>query len=754
MWVDTTDQLLPKSQRRTTGLTSLVQKYGHPIGTLDYTSHRILTSTGKSGLTPISSPLPTPITEERLKNYQKRRFYGFSAAKLEEMGMMAALGDEQMVAELTNPIHPMYVRSQWESLADMPRHRGPVPIRGDEDGYWLPENPRVWQILEPSLRLASLLLTNASQYPWWDALFHGNYSDIVPSRIPSPFDDPANFLVSFHQRSPEQHNTPEAINLLQTRLHAASPVGVVRSNIALELLQPLLRDDLTRAERILAQFRFAATLIHETAHAVWIMLRTGFPSPKPTTEPYFEDEVLCELGWSLEDKIWGGEPLEMVQQHYSRGGPGLPHMGNFKTNWFTDRHTNYAGGTLPLLDYVEPLEDDEEDPFYQFDYWPVPLQWTQHGANATKMAPLIIGTRRFANEPIDDGFQVLVASDLDPITVEENFWEDFTAEQQESVRTENARRAWAMQLCQVISDSAGLLPADPEDEDDADEDEDEGKEAQTLECPRWDEITQYLFANRAPLELALDTMDFDIPEPTLYRYIMDRGGLAITPAEFREFLFTANRKKLFAYTPFPGIGTVTLLPTGWPPATQHTIERNPPPSPFYLQRFHQLLADPQTQLRLYAEFQEFRDVDFEVLRGILNAFESPGDRIPADDFELVVHEFAREDYGGGGGQLVTLGPKGIARLRFEVKEKDRDRWLSKFGREKMVWNEEVMREAEMEERGRNEAEMGDDDSDLVSDVHLEDMEKLEDDDDDSDLEDYVDLEHIEELEGDGMDVDL
>jgi hypothetical protein len=147
-------------------------------------------------------------------------------------------------------------------------------------------------------------------------------------------------------------------------------------------------------------------------------------------------------------------------------------------------------------------------------------------------------------------------------------------------------------------------------------------------------------------------------------------------------------------------------------------------------------------------------VDFEVLRGILNAFESPGDRMLADDFELVHHEFAREDYGGGGGQLVTLGPKGIARLRFEVKEKDRDRWLSKFGTEKMVWNEKAVNEARVEERGRNEAEMGDDDSYLGSDVHLEDMEKLEDDDDDSDLEDYVDLEHIEELEGDGMDVDL
>jgi hypothetical protein len=105
-------------RKRTTWLTSLAQKYSHPIGTLDYTYHRILTSTGKSGLTPISSPLPPPITEERLKKYQKRRSYGFSAAELEEIGMMAALGDEQMATELTNPIHPMYVRSQWESLAD------------------------------------------------------------------------------------------------------------------------------------------------------------------------------------------------------------------------------------------------------------------------------------------------------------------------------------------------------------------------------------------------------------------------------------------------------------------------------------------------------------------------------------------------------------------------------------------------------------------------------------------------------------
>ncbi|KAE9378280.1 hypothetical protein N431DRAFT_461813 [Stipitochalara longipes BDJ] len=249
-----------------------------------------------------------------------------------------------------------------------------------------------------------------------------------------------------------------------------------------------------------------------------------------------------------------------------------------------------------------------------------------------------------------------------------------------------------------------------------------------------DEITQYLFANRAPLELALNTMDFDIPEPTLYRYIMNRGGLDITPAELRQFLFTANNKKqLFAYSPFPGIGTVTRLPTGWPLSVQHTIQRNAPPNPFYLQKFQQSLSDPGTQERLYAEFQEFRDVDFEVLRGILNPFIYPDDRIPANQIDLVVHECARES--GGGGRLVALGPRGIARLRFDVKKKDREQWLTKFVREKMVMNEETMKEAENAERRRNQAEMetlmnelvGDEDDSLRNNVNLEDIERLEED---------------------------
>jgi len=63
----------------------------------------------------------------------------------------------------------------------------------------------------------------------------------------------------------------------------------------------------------------------------------------------------------------------------------------------------------------------------------------------------------------------------------------------------------------------------------------------TYHCPRWDEITSYLFNNRGPLELALDTMG-TIPVPSFYRYIRDRGGISLTPLEFRNFLGVASAK--------------------------------------------------------------------------------------------------------------------------------------------------------------------------------------------------------------------
>lgn len=45
-------------------------------------------------------------------------------------------------------------------------------------------NPIVWEILQPALKLASQLLTNASSWPWWDALFNGTYEPVERGRVP------------------------------------------------------------------------------------------------------------------------------------------------------------------------------------------------------------------------------------------------------------------------------------------------------------------------------------------------------------------------------------------------------------------------------------------------------------------------------------------------------------------------------------------------------------------------------------------
>jgi hypothetical protein len=46
---------------------------------------------------------------------------------------------------------------------------------------------------------------------------------------------------------------------------------------------------------------------------------------------------------------------------------------------------------------------------------------------------------------------------------------------------------------------------------------------------RFIEIRKFLFENR--LELALDTMDFPMPEHTLYNYIIEGGGIQLDPDE-------------------------------------------------------------------------------------------------------------------------------------------------------------------------------------------------------------------------------
>lgn len=65
-------------------------------------------------------------------------------------------------------------------------------------------------------------------------------------------------------------------------------------------------------------------------------------------------------------------------------------------------------------------------------------------------------------------------------------------------------------------------------------------------CTRYVEIQDYLFANR--LELALDTLNFKMPEHVMFAHVSRKGGLNITADEWRAFLEVCEfRRVLFKW---------------------------------------------------------------------------------------------------------------------------------------------------------------------------------------------------------------
>jgi hypothetical protein len=110
------------------------------------------------------------------------------------------------------------------------------------------------------------------------------------------------------------------------------------------------------------------------------------------------------------------------------------------------------------------------------------------------------------------------------------------------------------------------------------------------------------------------------------------------------------------------------------------------------------MDDPVVQIRIYAEFGEFRDVDYETLRRVLNVLVPPDKGIIAAEIRFIINECARNE------QFVTLGPKGIARMTYEITDQFRQEWEREFTTQKLVRNVEAVKAAKEEERKKQEAE--------------------------------------------------
>ncbi|KAH9213569.1 hypothetical protein DL95DRAFT_506071 [Leptodontidium sp. 2 PMI_412] len=210
--------------------------------------------------------------------------------------------------------------------------------------------------------------------PRLDALFHGRFETFDHPDPIQRVRDNNNRLQRFHPRSQQDRlNKPESIDgdikkvaeMLQISFYSGYEdpiVGLpftdtnnsaqtlknthhswVEIHLAIELAQPLLRDDLTTAELMGLRFRLAITLLHEFA-------------------------PLSELGYSFSSHFWGGNNFSMMRQIYNRGGPGLPNLGFFQNSFFTSRNAGYATSRgAPSL--PQPVPAGQLDSFFTYDYW-------------------------------------------------------------------------------------------------------------------------------------------------------------------------------------------------------------------------------------------------------------------------------------------------------------------------------------------------------------------------------------------------
>ncbi|TAQ90482.1 hypothetical protein B7494_g1170 [Chlorociboria aeruginascens] len=194
-----------------------------------------------------------------------------------------------------------------------------------------------------------------------------SYAPVDPARIPPTFNikpnKPGGKLYSFHNRPMGPNNVAEA-ERARTRVFkdmmrhvrcalyvqeeflfdgtAQRPSwGVTFSykqdvclGIALKPIIVLLRDDLNDAERLSTQFFLAETIVHEMMHAIEECTYMVPRKSKITyLEPYYEDEIVTELGSSMTTAVFGGRALPFFN--------GMNNQTPFYAFWFSTNWSNH-----------------------------------------------------------------------------------------------------------------------------------------------------------------------------------------------------------------------------------------------------------------------------------------------------------------------------------------------------------------------------------------------------------------------------
>lgn len=189
------------------------------------------------------------------------------------------------------------------------KHEVKYPLLGGRSGFWNAyENDAVWEILEPCLQLATRLIYNAHMHPWWDALISKDWQQLDDAELTedhvkdlaqgkfyrfrrrpafeasSPNQPKADFVELFAMmnthlklglmssaadpRTGLPNDSPGSYSTSTNYGMTLPPYSVTKDITMLlsyQLLEPLFRNDLTDAEKLLSRFEVASTIYHEFA---------------------------------------------------------------------------------------------------------------------------------------------------------------------------------------------------------------------------------------------------------------------------------------------------------------------------------------------------------------------------------------------------------------------------------------------------------------------------------------------------------
>ncbi|CZR51059.1 uncharacterized protein PAC_00934 [Phialocephala subalpina] len=303
----------------------------------------------KSGFTPT---LPVNEYNSRLERHQRTYLlHGFTARELVDLG--AYPDPNAKLTDLQSDPHELFDRKNWVK----PGNRDRIPIlpiiaSGDEyslgptPGYWHAENPAVWSILTPILKLASRYISNIHTNQLIDDYFFGDFRQLSPEKYKrNPTDQPR---FSFHARKAQERNAEQTqvalqktANLLRSynfshgfghhtkELYTGQPSnsmawsgvtfphrnGSIKISLSTDRYQPLLRNDLSASERYAHEVYNAKVLVHEFMHALhYTMSFSNLPahSRYRMPEPWWESQVISELGFALDTSIHEGSLLTFV----------------------------------------------------------------------------------------------------------------------------------------------------------------------------------------------------------------------------------------------------------------------------------------------------------------------------------------------------------------------------------------------------------------------------------------------------------